>query len=199
MAFFSAAQIETLSQREIRVALLAELEFESGDVNVWNGSSELTVGAKSYLPMRGTGRIDGLGEVGTDESRSVTMSVGALPIDGDATNEFLGAVLADTADVTQQFASINIVLFDSEWQPVGSTIPIFWGYMQPPELNRSEMNGESGGDQVASIQVENAFYNRSLPPHGRNTDRDQNARYPGDKFFSFVSSLLFKTITYPDY
>jgi hypothetical protein len=50
-----------------------------------------------------------------------------------------------------------------------------------------------------SLTAENMFYGRSRPPYGRNTDRDQQARSPGDKFFGFVSSLVQKTITYPDY
>jgi hypothetical protein len=49
------------------------------------------------------------------------------------------------------------------------------------------------------MTAENAFFNRSRPPYGRYTDRDQQSRSAGDKFFQFTPSLLFKTFTYPDY
>ena len=95
--------------------------------------------------------------------------------------------------------TIYLQLFTEDWQPSGMPIPIFRGFMQPPTVTRSAAQGAAGGTQSISLQAENIFFSRSRPPFGRNTDRDQQARSPGDKFFGFVSSLMSKTIIYPDY
>jgi hypothetical protein len=172
------------------------MDWASGAQYAWNGYTPLTVGGNTYLPMRGMGTIDGLGLSGNGASDSVTISVSGLP---DAALSFLAKALEDTPSVDQQLITIYIQLFDAEWQTVGNPIPIFWGFAQPPKVSRTEMQGTDGAVQSISIVAENAFFNRSRPPYGRYTDRDQQARSPGDKFFGFVSSILVKTVTYPDY
>lgn len=194
--FFTADQLNLLTASRVYVSLLVKFDFASGAEYAWNGYTELTVGGNTYLPMRGMGQIDGLGLSGNGASDSVTVSVDGLP---DQALGFLAKALANTPSVDQQLMTVYLQLFDSEWQTVGNPIPIFWGFMQPPKVSRTEMQGTDGAVQSISIVAENAFFNRSRPAYGRYTDRDQQARSPGDKFFGFVASILVKTVTYPDY
>lgn len=196
-AFFTSEQIEILSGTTVRCDFLAQFDFTSGTKYAWNGNTQLTVGGNNYLPMYGFGQIDGLGLSGAGTmSESITLSLDGLP---DMPLDFLGSALADTAEVDQQLVTVSLQLFDDEWATVGLPIPLFRGFMQSPKISRSSMSGTQGATQSVVIVAENIFFGRSRPPHGRNTDRDQQARYPGDKFFSFVASLLFKVIKYPDY
>jgi len=194
--FFTAEQIAVLSAGTVRCDFLVKFEFVSDTVYVWNGNTELTVDGNTYLPMRGYGQIDGLGYAGGTTSESVTLSLDGLP--GKAI-DLLAIALAETPEADQQMVTISLQLFSDDWQPTGVPIPVFRGFMQPLKISRGAMQGDDGATQSISITAENIFFNRSRPPHGRYTDRDQQARSPGDKFFGFVNSLLFKTIRYPDY
>lgn len=194
--FFTADQLAQLTATTVRVSLLVKFDFASGAQYAWNGYTELTVGGNTYLPMCGMGQVDGLGLSTNGANDSVTVSVSGLP---DQALGFLAKALEDTPLVDQQLLTVYLQLFDDEWQTVGNPIPIFWGFMQPPKVSRTAMQGTEGAVQSIEITAENAFFNRSRPPYGRYTDRDQQARSPGDKFFGFVSSILMKTITYPDF
>ncbi|TIN83096.1 hypothetical protein [Mesorhizobium sp.] len=194
--FFTADQLALLTASRVYVSLLVKFDFASGTEYAWNGNTELVAGGNTFLPMRGMAQIDGLGLSGNGASDSVTVSVDGLP---DQALGFLAKALENTPAVDQQLMTIYLQLFDSDWQNVGNPIPLWWGFMQPPKVSRTEMNGTEGAVQSIAITAENAFFNRSRPPYGRYTDRDQQARSPGDKFFGFVSSILMKTVTYPDF
>lgn len=194
--FFTADQLTLLSASVVRCDFLVKFEFTTGEKYAWNGNAPLVVGANTYLPMYGYGAIDGLGQSGGASSDYVTLSLNGLP---DQALDFLAEAIADTPVVDQQLLTVFLQLFTGDWQPSGSPIPLWRGFMQPPKVSRSPAQDTEGGQQSIQIVAENIFYGRSRPPAGRNTDRDQQARNPGDKFFGFVSSLLNKRLTYPDF
>jgi hypothetical protein len=195
-AFFTDAQIAAVSETVVRVALPVQFDFASGTKYAWNGTTPLVVDGNTYLPMYGFGQIDGLGIGGGEQSEAVTLSLDGLP---DQNLDILSSALAETGEVDQQLLTVSLQLFDDDWQTVGVPIGLFRGFMQPPRVTRTPGTETDGGTQSVSLTAENIFYGRARPPYGRNTDRDQQARSPGDKFFGFVSTLLFKKITYPDY
>lgn len=196
-AFFTSDQIAALSATTVRCDFLVQFDFASGTEYAWNGNTALVVAGHTYKPMYGFGTIDGLGIAGPGTtSQAVTLSLDGLP---DMPLDFLAKALSETSEVDQRMVTISLQLFDDDWQASGAPIPVFRGFMQPPKVSRSEMAGTEGAIQSVSISAENIFFGRARPPHGRNTDRDQQARSPGDKFFGFVSRLVYKVLTYPDY
>jgi hypothetical protein len=201
--FFTPEQVAMLSASTVRVDFLAEFEFASGTMRAWNGNTELVTGGNTYKPMFGFGQIDGLGLAGPGTtSEKITLSLDGLP---GQNLDFLSKALAETPEVDQQLVTASIQLFaddsdpENAWQPVGAPIAVFRGFMQPPRISRTVLDLIQGATQSIVITAENIFFGRSRPPFGRNTDRDQQARYPGDKFFGFVNSLLFKRLIYPDF
>lgn len=196
MDFFTPEQIEHFASSTVRIDLLAQMEFIDDTVRVWNGTTRLEANGETWMPMHGCGAIDGIGLSTGTTSEAVTMTLSGLP--EDATN-LLANALQRTPRVNQQVMKTLIQLFDDDWQTVGNPIPVWWGFMQPPEVSRTPMQETEGATQTIGVSAENAFFNRGRPPYGRYTDRDQQRRYPGDKFFQFTPSLLFKTVTYPDY
>ena len=196
MAFFTAEQIEAFKGQSPRFDFLVKLEFVSDTAYLWNGHYELTTGGNTYLPLHGIGRIEGLGMTSGAQSQAVTLQISGLP---DQSTNLLALALEQTPEANQQLATISLQLFDADWQPVGNPVPVFFGFMQPPKVERAAATKLEGAQQTITITAENALYNRSRPPQGRFSDRDQQTRYPGDKAFQFVSSLQFKTFTYPDY
>lgn len=196
MSFFTADQLDTLSASTVRLDLLAKFDFTSDTIRVWNGHTDLVSGGHTWQPLHGAATIDGLAMPTGTTSEQVTFEVNGLP---DQAVDFLSSAIAETPEVDQQLVTVFIQLFGDDWQPIGSPIGIWWGFCQPPRVSRSQMHDGSGAIQSISLTAENAFFNRSRPPYGRYTDRDQQKRSPGDKFFQFTPSLLFKTFRYPDY
>lgn len=196
MAFFSPEQIAALSAGEVRVDLLTKMEFRAGTVYLWNGTTGLETGGQTWKPMHGAGVIDGLSVPTGTTADSVTFQLNGLP---DQATDLLKEALEESQDAAQQLVIVYLQLFDEDWQPVGAPIGIWWGFMQSPRITRTPMQGTEGAIQSISLTAENAFFNRSRPPYGRYTDRDQQKRSPGDKFFQFTPSLLFKSFRYPDW
>jgi len=196
MAFFTPEQVAEFAKQQVRLDLLVEFRFASETMRVWNGNTALEVGGNTYLPMYGYGSIDGLGMATGTASEAVTFSLSGLP---SQALDFLAMALDANNEVDQRIVVISIQLFDDEWQPLGNPAPIWWGFMQPPRIARTEMAGTEGAIQSISMTAENAFFNRSRPAYGKYTDRDQQLRFPGDKFFQFTPHLIQKVFTYPDY
>lgn len=200
MAIFTAAQLQILASSVIRVSPLIRLDFRSETIRLWNGSYVLTTGGHQWQPLKGSGTISGIPLQTGLTSETVDLSLSGI---ADDQVDILTTAFNETSDVQQQSAIIALQLFGNTdadlWQPVGGPINVFYGFMQPPEVTRSPMTGAEGGSQTLTIAVENMFFNRSRPPAGRYTDRDQQFISAGDKFFQFIPSLTNKTFTYPDY
>lgn len=196
MAFWTPDQIEHLSQTTVRHSLLVEMAFDSGPVRLWQGNTILATMGQEWQPTNGCASIDGLSVATGTVSEAVTMTLSGVP---DSATNLLSLALEESPEVSQRLCKIYMQLFDDEWQNVGSPVLFWWGFMQPPRVTRTQMQGIEGAIQTISVTAENAFFNRSRPPHGRYTDRDQQKRHPGDKFFQFTPSLLYATFPYPDF
>lgn len=194
--FFTPEQIAALSATTVRCDILIKLEFKSGTVYYWNGNTPLYSGGQTWAPTYGAAQIDGLSVPTGTASTQVTLTLNGLP---NQATDLLAKALESTPEVQQQPVTLLLQLFDDEWQPVGAPIPFWVGFMQPPRITRTQQGPDTGAIQSITVAAENAFFNRSRPPYGRYTDRDQQSRSPGDKFFQFAPSLLFKTFIYPDY
>lgn len=194
--YFSEEQLEYLSGNVVRIDFLIKMDFVSETVRCWNGHYKLTSGGYQWLPLHGIATIDGIEYANTTASQSVTFSLSGLP---DQSPDILAKALEGTHEAVQQLVTIYLQIFDDNWQPVGQPITIWFGFMQPPEITSSEIGAEDGNTQTISMVAENIFFNRSKPPYGRYTDRDQQSRFEGDKFFQFVAALKRKIINYPDY
>lgn len=193
MTFFNSAQIEALSKGVVRLGTLAELQFKTGPVYIWNGDTPLDHAGKNWLPLYGQGMVDGIPVLGQGSAESLTLTLNG--VDG----EHLRLALQDTDDVSQQFMILYTQTFNEDWQPVGQPVAIFYGFMQPPRVSRSPALDGQEILQTITVECLNAFYNRSRPAFGRYTDTDQKRRSPGDSFFSFASTLVSKQVKYPDF
>ncbi|MCV9965450.1 hypothetical protein OIU34_26585 [Pararhizobium sp. BT-229] len=193
MSFFTAEEIAKF-EGVVRCSILGQLHFATKTMGVWNGMTELDVGGVTYMPAFGAAQIEGLSFTGGVTAEQVTLSIPAV-------NEtMLGMALAETEEVDQRLMKLLLQTFDEDWQPIAAAPVIFFGYMQPPRVSRTEVRQTDiqGPTQSASIECLNAFFNAGLPAGGRNTDRDQQVRSPGDKIFQFTAGLRNKTISYPD-
>src|SRR5690606_5449949 len=121
----------------------------------WNGNTELEAGGQTWAPMYGAASIDGLAAPTDASAEQVTLELNGLP---SQATDLLSLALEETPDVVQQLVTIYLQLFDDDWQPVGSPIGIWWGFMQPPRISRTQMQGSDGAIQSISVTAENAFF-----------------------------------------
>ena len=195
--YFADAQIEDLAQGAVRVDFLVTFEFLSETVRVWNGHTSITdTSGNVYQPAYGAMQLELPEYTGEAISDDITVAVDGLPgMDVD----ILAIALGSTTEVIGRTMRVSLQFFDNDWQPKYDPIAIAWGYMQPPKVSRTQATEFEGSTQRISMQATNVFSGRAQNSAARLTDRDQQARYPGDKFAQFIPGLLNKTVTYPDY
>lgn len=196
MEFFTPEQLDILSRTTVRIDVLARLSFATKTIFLWNGSTDLESGGQTWKALNGHASIEGIGVSSGEAAEAVTATIAGIP---GKYEDILALALEETPEVTQRLVTYFLQMFDADWQPIGAPIGIWWGFMQPPKVSRAPMQGVEGAVQSLVLTAENAYYNRARPPHGRYTDRDQQKRSPGDKFFQFAPGLVFKTFTYPAY
>lgn len=195
MDFFTAEQIEILSQGTVRCDFLLTFAFGSGTKRAWNGDTQLVTAGETYEPMHGAGKIEGIGLSAGTLSDNVTLTIDGIP--GSRLDILAAAVADSVTEISQRLLTVALQLFDSGWQPVGDPLLVWIGFMQPPKITRTPMQDGEGAVQAIKLTAENIFYGRSRPPGGRYTDRDQQLRSPGDKFLQFVNSIVDKEYAYP--
>ncbi|MDB6085551.1 MAG: hypothetical protein JWN43_3432 [Gammaproteobacteria bacterium] len=138
---------------------------------------------------------DGLGEVISIDGLSGPLSgsapAGKITASG-VSPDLLPKALNERSEYQQRPVSIFFQAFQNRI-PVGSPCPIGLRIMTTIEINRT------GDTRSLSINHESPYVGRNNPPNGYYTDRDQQTRYPGDRFCERTPFLLFKQERWPDY
>lgn len=182
MGFFTKAQAEALAKATVRCATLVDFAFDK-PVRVWNGMRELTAGGRQWSPLYGLGQIDGVTAARSAESQEVVFTLSGV------NSEIVSLVMGDADRVQGRIVTAAFQLFRDDWQTEGDPFVFWFGLCQSMRATRSEMGPESGAQRTVSITAENLFFNRSRPPAGRYTDRDQKKRFPGDRILEFTPQL----------
>ncbi len=193
MSFFTVAQMDALRATTVRIATLVDLEFAAAPAYLWNGFGDLAASAHLYKGLGDLGSISGIAESRGAQSRQVTLTLSGV------NDQILGHVLTETEAVQGRLAVLSAQLFDADEAPIGEPWPYYFGVMQAPRVTRTEASDTEGPTRSISIPTENLFAGRHRPPAGRYTDREQQIRYPGDLFCSYVAALVSQQITWPDY
>ncbi|GGD24402.1 hypothetical protein [Aureimonas glaciei] len=191
--FFTPEQIEILSASTVRVATLAELAFASGTMRLFAGAGVRDFGGQEWRGLGGLISIDGLGDMRTTQANTVSITLSGVD---EAT---LPKAIGEPEEVVDRLIVIYWQFLDSGMQPVGSLVPIYFGLMQSPSIDRSEASDDEGAVCTISLPCEGLFVGRSKPPRGRYTDRDQQARHPGDRIFDRMSENRGKVVLWPDF
>lgn len=192
--FFLPAELAALKNKSsVRFATLSHIQFKTaGDIRLFAGSGIFDAAGEEWIGMGSIVQIDGLADQRGTTSNPVTHTLSGVD------PAILPLALQDTEEVAEQPITDYIQLLDDDEQPVGRLIPLFFGYMQPPAIDRSEA-GEQGAICTVTLTAENMLVGKSKPPQGRYTDRDQRARYPNDRFLERVAETKNITVVWPDF
>lgn len=167
---------ELLRNGSIAEAVLCWMDFATGAKRWWAG----------FGPLQHAGHIwDGIGDVISisDLTTDYQMSADPVTLSLAATPDMVAAAIASKTAVrgrqiviySQLFATVQIG-DTGPWQPLGQPMALFSGTMGP--MTRTK---RGPGDRQLSLQCEGLWARRNAPPRGLLTDRDQQARTPGDR------------------
>lgn len=186
MSDFEPAIDAQLSGATVVMAMLVEVNFASGPMRMWTG-----VGTRRFggLDWDGIGNIIEISEItrlqnGQADPFEITVSAPEEIILLGLV-EFAGEALDRELNVYLQFLN-----FEAD-APLGEPWQIRDGIMRGASLTVDT------DAQTLSIKCDTLSSRRNRPPYGMLTDRDQKARYPGDRGLEFVHSLDGRELVWP--
>lgn len=162
---------------EVQLFLAVKLEFDSGDVLLWNGYGDAIIGGETYIGAGDLIEISDVEETGEVAARGISIALNGLD------TGLVATALAENYQnrpVTLLFGAIQSGVF--------SSTTLFKGRMDVMTINESA--------DTASIQLtaENRLIDLSRPRSYRYTSEDQKIYYPNDKGLDYVSDLQDKQL-----
>ena len=163
--------------------VLAELDFASGPFRAWTGLGQLNWAGKVF---EGVGSIGAVGEVEeTVELRAVRLTLALSPVP----QEVVDIALAERSFRLRP-ARLWGALLDAEGAFVADPFPLWAGLMDTMEVT-------DGAEPRVALTCESRLVDLERAEVRRYTDADQQAEYPGDRFFEYVPALQEAEIRLP--
>jgi hypothetical protein len=163
--------------------VLVELDFASGPFRAWTGLGQLNWAGKVF---EGVGSIGAVGEVEeTVELRAVRLTLALSPVP----HEVVDIALAERSFRLRP-ARLWGALLDAEGAFVADPFPLWAGLMDTMEVT-------DGAEPRVALTCESRLVDLERAEVRRYTDADQQAEYPGDRFFEYVPALQEAEIRLP--
>jgi len=210
-----------VSQREAPCAFLVRFHFASGIVRVWAGFGQLqTLDGQVWSGLGELGSIDGL-----STAFNGTAPAGRLTVSG-IDPDLISVAVGETSDFIGRPVGIFLQAFGGGTLPFNTAPPLISGPAVVgsvltastgtwTETSGTALNGNpcaiavrlmtalevsrSAVNRTLSLTHETPYTGRNRPAGGFYSDRDQQKRYPGDRFCERTQMLIFQSRTWPDY
>jgi len=166
----------------VRPITLVQCAFDSGDLNLWSGIGNLTVGGVEYV---GAGTLLQIGEI----AESAELQANGLTV---ALSGITEPLISKARDEDYQGRELKVLLgaIDEEGDVTADPVIVFSGFMDTMVIN--------DGAETATIQVsvENRLIEFERTRGRRYTAEDQKIDYPNDKGLEFVAEMQEKEIVW---
>jgi hypothetical protein len=182
MALFPAAVAAQMATGKVSCALLVEFHFASGIGRAWTGFGDRVFGGNTWQGTNGLARIEGLSQSRDGSAEQATFTLPGVE------SSLLAKVVGSPDEYANRAVKVFLQFLDGDGQALDSPVAIWAGFMDRPEVSRSD--GEEGSARIIKMTAENIFASRARPPYGAYSDRDQQARYLGDLGFERVGTLI---------
>lgn len=155
--------------------ILAEAEFQSGTVRLWNGHGPLAWDGEQWLGGGTLLELSSVEETSSTSAAGVKISLSGIPSD----------MLALALCEHYQGRRVRLWLgaMDEGGQIVADPIPLFSGRMDVMSID------EGAETSTIVMSVENQLIDLKRADDLRYTDAAQKALYPGDRGLEFVAAL----------
>lgn len=197
MGLFPETIAAQLAGGKVGCAWLVHFGFTTEEVRVWTGYGELkTTDGHRWSGIGQLGSIEGIEQAvnGQAPQASFTLSGIDAQLMRLARDEYEAEVKGRIATVLIQFFGVSDASDPDNQRPLDAPYPVWAGRCLTPSFVFTER-----GERSITIGAESIFSLRSRPQYSMYTDADQQHRFPGDRGFEFVGSLVNKTVTWPDY
>lgn len=163
--------------------ILCELDFATGAFRVWSGLGTLNWAGRSF---EGIGDIGAMGEVEeTVELRAVRLTLALSPVP----QEVIDIALSERSYRLRP-ARLWLALLGDDGAFAADPFPLWAGIMDTMEV-------VDGAEPRVTLACESRLVDLERAEVRRYTDADQQAEYPGDRFFEFVPALQDAEIRLP--
>lgn len=161
--------------REVAPVVLCELDFASGPFRVWSGIGSLVWAG---LTFEGVGALGAVSEIEeTTELRAIRVTLTLSPVP----QEVIDIALAEQSFRLRR-ARLWLALLDFNGTFVADPFQIWAGFMDTMEV-------VDGAEPRVSLSCESKLVDLERAEVRRYTDADQQAEFPGDRFFEYVPAL----------
>lgn len=185
-ARLTATTAAALAGETVRCAELVFFDFTSGQYRIWRGYGDLIAGSYLWKGLGDVGAISGLDAAinGAAPESTIVLS-GVTPNISEAAAKSFNEARGRAMTVYLQFFTATGVLLDTP-------LPIAILTME-----RIEVQFTGPALRNVTVHAESMFTARGFPPHGWLSDRDQQARYPGDRGLERMAILQQHAVTWP--
>lgn len=197
MSLFPETIAHALAGGRVECAWLVHFAFTSEEVRVWTGYGALrTTDGQRWSGLGTLGSVSGIEQAVNGQAPQATFTLSGIDaqIVRLARDEYEAEVKGRIVSVLIQFFGIDDPEDPGNQRVLDAPYPLWCGRCLAPSFTLGE-----GGERSVTIEAESLFSLRSRPQYAMYTDADQQHRFPGDKGFEFVGSLVNKTVTWPDY
>lgn len=158
--------------------MAVDLDFDSGNVRLWNGYGDLTIGSDTYTGAGTLLAISSIEESNEIKANGVTMTLSGID------SSLLSIALTENYQNRSAIIFIGTIADD---QTV-SAYQIFAGRLDT-------MTMEDGGEtSTITVTAENRLIDLERPRVRRFTSEDQKSLFAGDKGLDYVNDLQDKTL-----
>lgn len=171
--------------QRVSVATLFEFEFLTAPFRVWDGLRELeTLDGRKWWAGGSLISASGL-----EQSRNLSAPQATFTLSG-VDDTLISYAAGNTQQVVGRPCTVFLQFLSAEHVPLENPIAIWAG-------NMDTMVFRAGGkEQQIVLTAETLFVKRIRAPYAYMTDRDQQARWPGDRGMEFMPSLINKTVNW---
>jgi hypothetical protein len=183
MPAFSSIIAAAAAGRQVTRDFLVEFRFASSTVRLWSGLGTLTTpDGRQWLGAGQLGAITGL-----DAPFGAAAPVLRFTLSGvDAT--IAAKALAGSAEITDGIVQVLMVFFDAFYAVLDTPLVI-----RTAVMSRLEVEAIGPSQWTVNVEAEGYFARRAHPRNSFLTDRDQQARHPGQ----YVASMQDQTVIWP--
>lgn len=177
--------VQAMSEgQRLQVAALFRFDFLSKTVRFWDGVRPLTAGGFEW---QGSGDV--ISVSGMEHARDMKASQVTFTLSG-ANTELISFAAGSQQEVVNRPCSVFLQFLTEAYAPLDNPIAVWSG-------NMDTLSFSVGGDsQQIQLTAESLWVTRIRAPYAYYTDRDQQARWPGDLAAVFMPTLRNKTVTW---
>jgi hypothetical protein len=184
--YFSEAIAAALKGEAVGLAILGDFDFADGSMRLWLGDGVLDAGGHQWSGIGQWGGISSITSGAGDAAVPVTFTLSGV-------DEDIALKVSAGPSVRGRKVTISLQFFDGATMAPLDAPVLFWtGRM---DLVSTEFDATSS---VVTVTAEGGFVKRSKARAGLLTDRDQQARFPGDLGLEFVPSVINKQVKWPN-